>query len=84
MDTETFTAKVDAWLKTQDHIGDEHPTAFGLRAAAAELDIEFRVTLLTEYNKTIRYIESLKPQEIETATVDPLLFPDVALETRGA
>lgn len=81
---ETFTSNAETWLNQQDHIGDEHPARFGLLQAAAQLDERWTTSLWAEYNKTIRYIESLKPEEVTTQKVDPLLVPVAGLETRDA
>ena len=83
MSNKTFTATVDNYLAQTGWIGESDPVAFGLRQAAAQLDISWTTSLYAEYNKTIRYIESLKPQEVTVKKVDPLLKPKAAsLETR--
>lgn len=83
MSNKTFVSTVDAYLKTTDWIGDSDPVAFGLRQAAAQLDKAWTTSLYAEYNKTIRYIESLKPEEVTVEKVDPLLAPAPVLEIRA-
>lgn len=84
MSKKSFTETIDNYLKQADWIGESHPVAFGLRQAALELDAKWTTSLYAEYNKTIRYVESLRPVEIEETQTDPLLAPAVpALMTRA-
>ena len=84
MAADTFKAAVDEFLEEADWIGESHPLAFGLRTAAAELDKKFVTSLWTEYNKTVKHIDELRPVVESDEEDDPLLTPVTGLETRGA
>lgn len=49
-------------------------TLAALHNSAYQLDEKFTTSLLQEYNKTVRYIKSLAPQD-EGEEEDPLLSP---------
>lgn len=74
---------VEQYLNDRAWIGDSDPVAYGLLQAAKELDSKWATSLWAEFNKTIRYIESLNPAINDEPEVDPLLMP-LGLETRGA
>lgn len=83
MSNNTFRKTVDNYLAGADWIGDSDPVAFGLRQAASQLDESWTTSLYAEFNKTIRYIESLKPEAPSKPKTNPLLAPVTALETRS-
>lgn len=73
---DSFEKTADVYIDGLTHIGADHPYAVSLKRIGAEIDKKVSVSMIKEFNSTVRSIEALKPVDKEVdEDSDDLLSP---------